>query len=44
MNLSIDTKIRWRINAYNIDIELEVIESIEVCHDISIKIEDVEVK
>lgn len=44
INLPIDTEIRWRINAYNSDTELESCGPIGVCHDVSLDIGGVEVK
>ena len=44
LNLPIDTEIRWRIDTYNTDTELESCGPIGVCHDVSVDIGGVEVK
>ena len=44
LNLPIDTEIRWQINAYNTDINLEDCGPIGVCHDVLISIGGVETK
>ena len=44
LDLSIDTEIRWRINAYNSDSELEASGSIGVCHDVPINLGEIEIK
>ena len=44
LNLPIDTDIRWRINTYNTDFELESCGPIDVCHDVSLDIGGVIVK
>ena len=43
-DLPIDTDIRWRINAYNTDSDLEASGPIGVCHDVPINLGGVEVK
>ena len=40
----IDTEIRWRINAYDTNSDLESSGPIGVCHDVSVNIGGVEVK
>ena len=44
LNLPIDTEIRWQINAYNADTDLEACRPIGVCHDVLISIGGVETK
>jgi hypothetical protein len=44
LELPIDTDIRWRINAYDTDPDLESSGPIGVCHDVPIKIGGVEVR
>jgi hypothetical protein len=44
LNLPIDTEIRWQINAYNSDTNLEDCGPIGVCHDVLISIGGVETK
>ena len=44
LNLPIDTEIRWQINAYNTDTNLEDCGPIGVCHDVLISIGGVETK
>ena len=44
LNLPIDTEIRWQINAYNTDTNLEDCGPIGVCHDVLISIGGVESK
>ena len=44
LNLPIDTEIRWQINAYNTDTNLEDCGPIGVCHDVLISIGSVETK
>ena len=44
LNLPIDTEIRWRINAYNTDTDLEAAGPIGVCHDVPISLGGVEVR
>ena len=44
LNLPIDTEIRWQINAYNTDTNLEDCGPIGVCHDVLISIGGVETR
>lgn len=44
MNLSINMKIHWYINVYNIDNKLKIMEFIDICHDILINLSDIEMK
>jgi hypothetical protein len=44
LELPIDTEIRWRINAYNTDTDLESADPIGVCHNVPVDIGGVMVK
>jgi hypothetical protein len=44
MNLPINTEIRWRINAYDTNSELDAAGPVGVCHDVPVNLGGIEVK